>query len=159
MEWVTDCHRGAELYGRDLPRPASAADRRERARLLREALFGLWSDDLVDEFFQDRDAHARPRPRPGLPWGIVDQELGTERQLRSNLPRALPVHPHPDGVELRALGRSWVFAGAARPLLESALGGRVHTVGELLATGRPPEAGQQLELLAFLCQNDLLVLL
>jgi Cupin superfamily protein len=156
VEWLTDRLRGVELYRRDLPRPAGVEERRERSRRLREALLERWSDDLVDEFFAARDAHARPWPRLSLPWGIVDRRLAADRVLQASLPRPLPLLPHADGVELRALGRSWVFDATARPMLELALDGRAHPVGELIAAGPPGAAEQRRELLVFLCEHDLL---
>lgn len=155
-EWLTDRLRGVELFRRDLPRPAGAEERRERSRRLREALLERWSDDLVDEFFAARDAHARPWPRLGLPWGIVDRELSGDRVLQATLPRPLPLLPHPEGVELRALSRSWVFDATARPMLELALDGRAHPVAQLLAAGPPEAVERRRELLVFLCEQDLL---
>ena len=116
VEWLADRLRGVELFRDDLPRLADAGERRRRARELREALLNLWSEDLVDEFFEARDAQATARPRLGLPWGIVDRGLAPDQRLMGNLPRVMPLRSHPQGVELRAFGRSWVFAAGARPM-------------------------------------------
>jgi hypothetical protein len=159
LHWLADRLRSVEAYRRDLSRQDSRQERREHGRQLRSALLTLWSEDLVDEFFAAQDASALPRPGLSLPWGVTDERLDDERLLRANLPRRVTARPHPDGVELRALGRSWVFAPAARPMLERLLDGEPHAVGALLAIG--PSAGREdrRELLAFLCQQGLLSVL
>jgi hypothetical protein len=156
LTWLADRLRADERYRRDLPRRAGPDQRRAHARELREALLTRWTDDILDEFFDWRDAHAEPRPRLSLPWGVVDERLEDGVRLRDNLPRPAPLRAHPEGVELRALGRSWVFATAARPMLELALDGRPRTVGELLAAGDPDAREQRRELLTFLCREDVL---
>jgi hypothetical protein len=159
LHWLADRLRGVEAYRRDLARQDSRQERRERGRQLRSALLTLWSEDLVDEFFDAQDAGALPRPALSLPWGVGDEGLEDERLLRANLPRRLTPRPHPDGVELRALGRSWVFAPGARPMLERLLDAEPHAVGELLALGLTGGREARRELLAFLCQEGLLTVL
>jgi hypothetical protein len=156
LHWLADQLRGVEAYRRDLARQDSRQDRRERGRQLRSALLTLWSEDLVDEFLAAQDASALPRPGLSLPWGVTDARLDDERLIRANLPRRVTPRPHPEGIELRALGRSWVFAPAARPMLEQLLDARPHAVGALLAIGPPGGREARRELLAFLCQQGLL---
>ena len=156
LGWIADRLRAEELFRRDLPRRADPEERRAHARALREAVLARWPDDVLDVFFERQDAHAETRPRIGLPWGVVDERLDEGRLVRDNLPRPAPPRPHPDGVEVRARGRSWVFAAAAWPMLALALDGDTHPVGELLAAGDPDGREQRLELLTYLCRHDLL---
>jgi hypothetical protein len=156
VEWIADRLRAADACRVDLDRRASPERRRAHAREIREALAAVWSDDVVAEFLEWQDERAQPRPRLSLPWGIVDERLDDGRVLRDNLPRQVPLHRHGRGVELRAHGRSWVFAAETRPMLELAFDGRPHAVGALVALGPPGGAEQRRELLAFLCRQDLL---
>ena len=158
LTWLADRLRADERYRRDLPLRAGPEERRAHARELREALLARWTDDVVDEYLAWRDAHAEPRPRLSLPWGVVDQRLDDGRLVRDNLPRPAPLLDHPEGVELRALGRSWVFAAPARQMLELALDGEAHSVGELVAAGEPGGGEGRRELLTFLCREDVLAI-
>jgi cupin superfamily protein len=156
LGWLADRLRAEELYRLDLPRRASAEERRGHARALRDALLARWADDVLDEFFDWQDAHAEPRPRLTLPWGIVDERLDDDVVVRDTLPRPAPPRPHPRGVEVRALGRSWVFAAAAGPMLALALDGEAHRLADLLAAGDPAGREERRDLLVYLCRQDVL---
>jgi hypothetical protein len=158
VEWLADRLRAVDVCRRDLPRRAGPGERRRHGRVLREALLERWPDDLLDEYFAFQDAHAPGRPRLSLPWGVVEHGLDDATLVRDNLPRRVPLLAHPAGVEVRALGRSWVFSDAARPAIALALDGRPHEVRELLAAGEPGDREPVRELLAFLCREDVLAI-
>ncbi len=157
LAWLADRLRAVEAYRRDLPRRAGAEERRRHSAALREALLEFWPDDLLDDYFDWEDARAESRPRLSLPWGVVDDRLEDGRRLRHNLPRAGHLRPHRDGVELRALSRSWVFDASAAPALALVLDGEPHRVGELLDAGSPGDRERLRELLVYLCRQDVLV--
>ena len=138
VTWLADKCRADELFRRDLPRFAPAADRDDRAARLREAIVAALTPDVVDRFLTDRDAQAPAHPRLGLPWVAAADPLpeGDEAEVRLLTPRAV-LQPGEGRVTLLAAGRRFVFAAAAAPVLTALLEGTPQPVKTLVELAEP----------------------
>ncbi len=69
LEWLAEELREVEVFREDLPRLAARDGRLVHLARLREALVVAFDGDVLDRFFDEQDARARPRrPTYGLPW-------------------------------------------------------------------------------------------
>jgi ribosomal protein L16 Arg81 hydroxylase len=137
LRWLHSELSAQPSFQQDLRRFASAEERREQTRQLRDELLAAWDDDALDRFFFMQDAVATPRPRFCFPWGATPAALPPtdEAQVRCTAPRAVTLRSAPggDGIELWANGEKWLFARAAEPVLQPLLGGQPHSIAALCA--------------------------
>ncbi|NKQ57835.1 cupin [Amycolatopsis sp. K13G38] len=134
VSWLADQLRSDEIFRTDLPRFATAGQRRAHAAALRARILELADDEVVDRFLADRDAQAPAHPRPGLPWSATSDLLpdGDDAVVRLLTPRAVLTRGA-GTVSLAADGKRLVFAEAAAPVLEVLADGVSHPVSELVA--------------------------
>lgn len=135
MAWMTDQLRANESFRRDLSRFGSTEDRAGQLAELRRELLSRWTPELMDEFFAQYDATARPRTRPGLPFSVMPSGLpgNGQQRLKFSPPRPVRLRDEPDtgSFSFDANGRSWRFAVAAKPVLEFLVAGRTTSSAEL----------------------------
>jgi hypothetical protein len=122
LGWLQEQLRGSEMFRMDLPRFASAESRAAHMQKLKQELLSRWNDDLLEDYFHERDAMASPRNHFGLPWSVLPDALpaGEEFAVRLATPRKLVIVDDPDGAafSFKSLGREWRFAAPARPIVD-----------------------------------------
>ena len=157
VSWLADRLRAEEAFRADLPRFATAEQRRARAASLRARILEMADDEIVTRFLDDRDAQAPAHPRPGLPWSATSDLLpaADTAEVRLLTPRA--VLTRGDGtVALAADGKRLVFAEPAAPVLQALLDGIPHVIGDLLAAAPSLDRTTVLALLAELAEQGVL---
>lgn len=136
LTWFADRLRAVEHVRRDIPHLAAAGEQRAFLEGLREALLSEWRPDLIEQYLADADAKSRPRPRVSLPWSATSDVLPPDGwRVRWNGAREVPLSSNgtQGTVTLSANGRRWMFAEAARPVLQLLLSGRELRQAELQA--------------------------
>ncbi|HYO80522.1 MAG TPA: cupin domain-containing protein [Bryobacteraceae bacterium] len=126
LRWFTERLKREEIVRSDLPLFGPAHDRAAFADNLRDAILRNWDERLVDEYLQDADAQAGPRPALTLPWGATAEAMPPRGSvIRWAVSRVPVLDTSTDEISFVACGRRWRFAPAAEPLLN------------LLTTGLP----------------------
>lgn len=158
LSWFADRMRMSQDVRRDIPHWQGPEAVRDFAARLRDAVADAWQPELIDEFLDDMDARARPRPSFSLPWSATAEVLppGDFRVRWSGNRQTGVSDGTGDQVFVQANGRRWHFAGAARPSLEMLVSGRECSVSELRALGHHDE-GTAREFLRELAANGLIV--
>jgi ribosomal protein L16 Arg81 hydroxylase len=137
LGWLHQELSARPIFQQNLRRSATAEERREQARRLRDELLAAWDDEALDRFFLMQDALATPQPRFSFPWSANPAALPPtdEAQVRCTAPRAVTLRPAAGGerVELWANGEKWLFARAAEPVLQPLLDGQPHSIAALCA--------------------------
>lgn len=135
MAWMIDQLRAHESFRRDLSRFGSTEDRADQLAELRRELLSRWTPELMDEFFAQYDATARPRTRPGLPFSVMPSGLpeNGQQRLKFSPPRPVQFRDEAESgsFSFDANGRSWRFAVAAKPVLEFLSTGKTTSSAEL----------------------------
>jgi ribosomal protein L16 Arg81 hydroxylase len=157
VSWLADQLRADELFRSDLPRFATAEQRRERAAALRAGLLRLLDDDTVDRFLTDRDVQAPTHPRPGLPWSATADLLPADDNIEVRLlaPRAVLTREE-GAVVLAAGGRRLTFAEAAEPVLAALLPGLPRSISDLVGAVPSLDRGTVRSLLGELIEQGLI---
>jgi len=157
VAWLADQLRSDESFRTDLPRFATAEQRRAHAATLRARILELAGEDVVDRFLADRDAQAPAHPRPGLPWSATSDLLpdGDDVVVRLLTPRAVLTRDA-GRVSLAADGRRLVFAEAAAPVLEVLVDGVAHPVSELVTAAPSLDRSTVVALLGELLEQGVL---
>ena len=131
LGWLQEQLRASELFRQDLPRFALPEAKAEHAEKLRQELLTRWNDNVIDDYFKERDAMAQPRNHPGLPWTVLSEALppGDGFSLQFAPPREVRLVDAPDGssFSMKCLGREWRFAAEAKPIMELLIGNRTIT--------------------------------
>jgi hypothetical protein len=122
----------------DLPRFATADQRKQHTQRLRDELLRLWdgsNGDLMDRYLSDYDARAEPRPEMSLPWSATDHVLppADSTIVRFTPPRGAQMNWSDSGetVSLSANGQVWQFAAAAAPILDLLARQRVCSIADI----------------------------
>lgn len=134
LGWLQDELRSTELFRQDLPRFASPGERAEHVARLRAQLIARFEGDLIQEYFDSRDARVQPRAVPGLPFTPTSDLLPESDRFRLRIasPRELRLVDEVDGAfNFAAASRTWRFAAPARPLFELLNDGQSRTFDEL----------------------------
>ena len=131
--WLAERLRAREIFRADLPRLASAEERRRHAEAMREELLAEWDDDALGRYLEEQDAGATPRPRVGLPWVATPAVLppAPAAAVRWTPPRPVAFKTESGVVEFSCLKRRWRFAEAALAVLAPLAQRRACTVAEL----------------------------
>jgi hypothetical protein len=127
LEWLAEELREVEVFREDLPRLAARDGRLAYLARLREALLVAFDGDVLDRFFDEQDARARPRrPTYGLPWTAAREVLPPTDDVvvRILAPRRPVLRPTAEGFELRAMGRAWPLSAAQVDVLSPLFDGR-----------------------------------
>src|SRR3989440_9061416 len=80
LRWLTERMRASETFRQDLPRFASEASRTAHVARMREDLLAEFTDELLERFYEETDAHADARAQPALPWGATPQIIPQSKQ-------------------------------------------------------------------------------
>jgi hypothetical protein len=138
LRWLVDSLAGCEDLRRDLPLFADASGQTRYIDKLQAEVGARLHSGILAEYLAHRDARARPRPHPGLPWTATPSGLPPEEarwRVRWIAPRPAEIVSEPDSpvISLSCNGRKIRFAGAARPLLEALMTRRPISLDELCA--------------------------
>ena len=144
LRWLTDRMCSSEVFRKDLPRFASGPERAEHLERLRSELIAEWDESLLERYYDDSDAMARPRPYLSLPWGATSDALphsdDTLVRLTAPRPFAMKVDSNRGVVEFSCNGKRWQFASESMAILSRLAEARACSVSELCEV-----AGGQLE--------------
>lgn len=138
LKWFVDSLSDCEELRQDLPIFAEESQQCEYVSKIRARMDARMHSGIFREYLAFRDARARPRPHPALPWTAQPSGLpadGSEWKIRWIAPRpaAMGIGPGSQTIALSCNGRSLHFAGAARPLLETLMTRRPLSLAELCA--------------------------
>ncbi|WP_017557673.1 JmjC domain-containing protein [Nocardiopsis baichengensis] len=123
---------GEEVFRRDLPRFASADERRKRHDELVRVLAALAEDSGVDGFLEERDARFPRRRSYSLGWAVEDGREPAPDTVVEFVPLLAPPTAAEDGkVAVTVSGRRYRFPAAAEPVLRVLARDRRLTAGEL----------------------------
>ena len=138
LRWLTERLKESETFRRDLPRFASCEERRAHAEELFEELASQWKSELIEKYFEDWDANAQPRARPGLPWSVTHEILPPSHDalVRFLAPRPVKLRAERGVVEFSSMKKRWRFAEDALLVLRPLMERRVCSVGELCEAAR-----------------------
>lgn len=157
VAWLADTVRAEEEFRTDLPRFATAEQRRAHAARLRARVIGLLDEESVDRFLTDRDVQAPAHPRPGLPWSATADLLPADDdvEVRMLTPRAVLTREG-NHVVLAGSGRRLVFAEPALPVLTALLPGSPLPIKDLVAASPSLDRGTVRALLGELLVQGLI---
>jgi hypothetical protein len=140
LRWLTERMRASETFRQDLPRFASEASRTTHVARMREDLLAEFTDELLERFYEETDAHADARAQPALPWGATPQIIPQSKQalVRLAAPRPLKFEFDAEGgaFEFDALKRRWRFMKEALLVLRPLEERRACTIAELCESAR-----------------------
>ncbi|GLU48907.1 JmjC domain-containing protein [Nocardiopsis ansamitocini] len=147
----------AEFLRTDLPRFASAEERRKHQHELVRRLTDLAEEHDLDGFFAERDARFPRRQSFALPWAVdaTVPDADTVVEFTPILPPAL--EREDDRVALAVSGRRYRFPVAAEPMLAELARARTLTLGEL-ATSTGTDVATAAELARVLVRHQLVLL-
>src|SRR5947209_17548759 len=119
LRWLTDRTSASEIFRQDLPRFRSDQEREAHTNRLREELLSLWTDDLLERYFDEMDQKAEARASVSLPWAAMADVLPStpETLVRLVAPRPLDFKIADQVVEFSCLKKRWRFAAGALPIL------------------------------------------
>ncbi len=136
LRWLGERMRASELARQDLPRFAQPAEQTAHLARLRAELFAAWDAITLNDFFNQQDAQAQPRPQLDLPWSaLVDAPaLADDARVRLTAPRPIDFQVDATGiVAFNCNNKRWRFAAAALLVLRPLANGHACTVRALCA--------------------------
>jgi hypothetical protein len=157
LSWFIDRLRTSEDVRRDLPIFGGIEEQSALLNRLRDLFVSEWTPDILQRYLEEGDAKAQPRARLNLPWAPMPSILPSNGDLRVRWSAARkPLLEQVAGeIHLRARGRNWRFAAAAKPILDRLATGETCSADELLAA--PLDASTVKVFLKELVSNGLIV--
>ncbi|MBV9209081.1 MAG: cupin, partial [Acidobacteria bacterium] len=134
LQWLAGKLRAREAFRKDLPRFTSADERAQHLSELRQELLAEWdSSTLLEDYFDEQDAMAEPRPTLNLPLSATPNVLPSEDDaiIALSAPRPLKVKAENGVIEFACNKKLWRFAAAALPLLQALNERRAFSIQEL----------------------------
>ena len=122
LQWLAGKLRAREIFRKDLPRFTSEEERAQHLARLREELLAEWdAANLLQNYYDEQDAMAEPRPSLTLPLSATANMLpdGEEALVSLNAPRTLKLKVEDGVIEFACHKKRWRFAAAALPVLRA----------------------------------------
>jgi ribosomal protein L16 Arg81 hydroxylase len=138
LRWLVEQMQRSAAFRQDLPRFASAEEKRAHIERLRNELLAEWDESLLDSYFDDYDAQAEPRAAVNLPLSVTAETFIPPDDALVKLIAPRPVNFEvQDGVlEFRFNKKLWRFAGEAIVIFRCLENRNVCSVSELCEAAR-----------------------
>ncbi len=136
LRWLVERMRASDLARQDLPRFAQQAEQTKHLAQLHTELLAAWAEVSLNDFFNEQDAQAQPRPQLDLPWSALPDapSLADDARVRLTAPRPIAFQVDATGVvAFNCNNKRWRFAADALLVLRPLAAGQSCTVSELCA--------------------------
>lgn len=138
LRWLVEKMQESASFRQDLPRLASAEEKRAHLECLRDEILAEWNESLLDSYFDDYDAQAEPRAAVNLPLSVTAETFipPDEALIKLVAPRPLNFEIQDGVLEFRFNRKLWRFAGEAIAIFRSLENRNVCSVSELCEAAR-----------------------
>lgn len=145
VSWIANQLTTSLIARTNLPVWHSADQRREYGKQLREEFIRRWTPTIIDQFLDEMDACAEPRPRFRLPDTAKEGPCIHENaHVRLSTSRRAVVYSGTEEgkVTLKVNGKAWHCSNRVLPVLDLLSDGKNHSMRELCALlpGGAPES-------------------
>ena len=133
FSWLLNQMREYKEFRMDLPRFSSKEEQNNHMQKLYDYFLNELNENLLEKFLNNYDSIALPRVKLGLPWVVMPDPLPKSDNIRVkiNTPRKLNLLEKDHSIEFSCNGKTFAFAKAAKPLIESLAVGDSFTIKEL----------------------------
>ena len=135
LAWLTERLKATEVFRKDIPRFSTSAEKQGHVARMKDALFDMWTPEIMDTFLADCDRASSSRPHFSLPCGVASDThpLSMEHKISLNLPREPMVERGKQGHTLVVRGndRQWELPVSYESLIAVLRDGCQYTIGNV----------------------------